>query len=411
MDNNLLRLIRQSNIFGDPTTSTSNRPNYQFDSIPEDNTDNYDVGARMNELYQPEHEMSDRYAGLIDQMPVRQTPSVWKRLLASAISASQEDPEVGNKVLDAPYERGLKDWGMRLKATEPAANMERQNNTNMRAVANSIISQEQGSRRLERQYSRDNVLRDQGAERIRQGDDKIAQADKRIEQANERLKIAQEVAKGGVLNIDDAGNANIIRKDGTRIPVKGEYLSFEEKEAFKAKTAAARSSATIKTDVIDDPDRPGTKILVRINPDGTYTPVTGKGNGAVATPRPRTETSTATDELGVSRGIVNKATTIKNSNPKWSKWITIDKGKVTIKTPGIFSGPSQDEYQQIYNSIFGNQPRTNSNSGSSPNNTGRGSAPGNPPSNGRVKVIGPNGQTGTVSLEDSKKLPQGWRVQ
>lgn len=394
---NLLRLIRQHNIFGtEPTAGSS--PNYSFGQNPNNSEeDEYDIGARMNELYHPEHDMTDRYESTLDQMPVRQHPGVWKRLLASAISGATQDPRMGNSVLDGPYNRDLADWTTRLKAIEPAANMERANNTNQRAVANSIISQEQGSRRLERQYSRDRTIERQGDARLRQGDERLADADKRIAQADERLKIAREVANGGQLKVDDNGDARIVRKDGTTIPVKGEYLSFEEKEQAKANHRPTPGANTIKTDVIDDPDNPGRKVLVRINSDNTYTIIRGQGGGKPAEPKSRTETTEATVELGTSRKIANKALEIKNSNPKWSKWIKILNGKPEITRPGMFgmTGPSQEEYRQMHNAIFGGQPRAGS----------RGSAPPNGKPNtvpaGKVKVKRKSdGATGMMDAND-----------
>lgn len=400
---NLLRLIRQHNIFGAEPNNASPSPfkDYSFGSVTskddspnENDLDNtYDAGARMRELYQPSHQMGDKYESLLGNMPVRQQPNVWKRIMASAISGATQDPNVGNSVLYAPYERDMRDWTTRLKAVEPAANLERQNNINERAVANSIVSGEESDRRLQRQYSRDKTIERQGDSRLAQGNERIHQGDQRIEQANERLKIATEVSKGGQLKVDDKGNAMIVRKDGSTIPVKGEYLSFEEKEALKAQTAAARTSARrdrVIERIIEDPNNPGKTIRVSINLDtGEATPITVKGATDKATP-PKTE-------LETGRGVLNKAQSIKNSNPKWSKWITIDKGKVTIKTPGIFSGPSQEEYQQIYNNVFGNNPSN------IPNTGGRGSNPNNntntPKSKVRVKRKA-DGATGMMDAND-----------
>ena len=386
---NLLRLIRQHNIFG---TEPNANPIPSNMSPMDQNNDNYDAGARMNELYQPEHEMGDKYQSLIDQMPARQQPGVWKRLLASAISGATQDPDVGNSVLYAPYERDVRDWTTRLKAVEPAANLERQNNTNMRGIANQIVSQEQGSRRLERQYSRDKTLETQGSERLRQGDERLKDADRRIAQADERLKIAGEIAKGGQLKVDDMGNAMIVRKDGSTIPVKGEYLSFEEKEGLRAQTAAATARARTENKphrvverTIEDPNNPGKTIRVSVDLDtGDATPIKVKG----------TETPAALpkSELEQGRGVLNKAQAIKNSNPRWSKWITIDKGKVTVKTPGMFTGPSQEEYQQIHDSIFGRQSQDNKNS-----------QPNQQSNTGKVRVRRKSdGATGTMDANDPK---------
>lgn len=426
---NLLRLIRQRNIFGagNPDSEATPWNNIRFGSVvndqPDSSDDNYDVGRRMHELYQPAHEMSDRYRAILDAMPQRENPSLFRKLGALATSFAG-NPQLTEHALYAPYERNMADWQTRLKTIEPAARDENADNANMRAIANSIISQEQGSRRLERQYSRDRVLEQQGNERIAQGDARIKQGDTRLEQAQARIDIAREMAKGGSFQVDNAGNAFIVRKDGSTIPVKGEYLSFEEKEALKTqnavnlKAAPGSGSGAIKTDIIDDPEHPGQKVLVQIHPDSTYTIIRGKG-GEAATPKPRTEVTEATTELGKSREAANRANNFRAMNSKLGKYVSFDKqGRPQIQKPGYFTGPSQDDYEKIYNYIFGGQqqeqPAKRPLTGRPVDNSKLPPGPGGlgvkPPPAGRVRVVGPNGETGTVSLEESKNLPTGWKV-
>lgn len=445
---NVLRFLRASNIFRPEEDNLSRyrtppfveerRPRLTMDfrlgedermprptgSIVSEEVDDWDPAARMRELYAPETRATDKYLEALEGMPVRNKPGLLRKIVAGVSAFGTKPVQNVEQVLYGPYRRQMEDWTAKVGPLGEAASLERQQNANLRMIANQILSQEMSDRRLlsaeeraratlGRQTERDRVLREQGEARIRQGEERLTQAEARIKQAGERLKIARAVARGGQFEVDDAGNANIVFKDGSTVPVDMQYLSREEIEGLRAETAASvtRAREGAKRDriverVIEDPDTPGKFIRARVNLDtGDVEPLSVKprkegARGEAAAP--------PTTELEKSRGVAAKALNIKNSNPKWNKWITIKGNAVEITRPGIFSGPSQQEYDQIYKQIFGGPP-------TGPGvQTGRGAPPptrrpaGAPPA-GRVRVIGPNGETGTVTEEDSRRLPLGWR--
>lgn len=379
-------------------------------SVVDETSDKFDPVSRMRDLYQPDTDMSERYKQALDEMPERNEPGLLRKIFGGM--AALDSPESAERVLYAPYHRQMEDWKAKISPLAQASNIERQNNSNLRMVANQILSGELGDKRLQRMTNRDKVLQEQGDarieqgnQRILQGDERVRQGDERMKQSEERIKIAREVARGGQFQVDNAGNAFIVKKDGSTIPVNASYLSFEEKEGLKAESAgaAAKARETNKRDrivdrVIEDPDNPGKFIRTRVNLDtGEVEPLKVKSKTSDEAPvaPPKSE-----GEQG--KGIVNKAQRIKNSNSRWSKWIKIDKGRVDITRPGIFTGPSEEEYNQIYEAIFG---------GSAANTptTGKPATTNKPVKPGKMRIVGPEGQKGTVPEgTDLSKWP-GWK--
>ena len=435
---NILRGLRNRNIFGVPEggmigndlpsqggiTGRMPRPT---GSVVED--DDYDPATRMREIYQPESRALDEYYKMLEDMPTRNKPGLMRKIAAGIAAFGSRPSENVEQVLYGPYRRDLADWQTRIKPVEAAANIERQNNANLRMIANQIVSQEQADRRIERQISRDRVLREQGEARLGQGEERIRQGDERIRQADARMQIAREVAKGGQFQVDDSGNAFIVRRDGTTIPVDASYLTAEEKSELRVREVGAGAAARaanardrIIERVIEDPNNPGKYIRVAVNLDTQeVTPLT-----VAPTRQPeRPPAAPPRTELEEGRDIRNKAQEVAASNPKWSKWITITpQGVVKLAEPSMFSEPggvpstrpSKAEHAEMYRAIYGTEPPA---SRSQPPARGRGAGPGggqpanrrpaNAPPAGRVRVIGPNNERGTVTEEEARSLPPGWR--
>src|SRR5215208_1160493 len=134
-----------------------------FGGQQEEEIDSYDPLARMNSLYSPEHGASDRLTGMINQMPIRNNPSMMQKIVASV--AGLQGPEAApqqEQILYGDYNRKLYDWKERLNPAVQAASFERQGNSNERLLANQIVSNEQRDRVLDRQLKRDKVLETQG---------------------------------------------------------------------------------------------------------------------------------------------------------------------------------------------------------------------------------------------------------
>lgn len=358
------------------------------------------ISRRMSELYRPEHQDSDAFNTLLSSYPERGHPGTLRKIGASLTALGPGGYEAGHHALQQPFYDQLEDWKNKIVPTSQAMGNERAENSNMRALANSIISNE-------RMHERDLTSARQGDERLgqgnirlAQGDERLNQADARLKQGDERIKIARAVAKGGQLAIDKStGQGKMVYKDGTSIPVDVSKLSEEELIDLQQQNALERIGAQgeqtrqnraissardrLRTEVIDDPENPGTKILVRINLDtNEVTPVNFKNqkpDKTSVTP----VTKTPETEANKARGILEKAKQVKASNPQFNKWITIRGNDFTLTRPGIFSGPTKEQYDQMYNAIYKSNRATD-----------------NVNPEERVNVINPKGQP--VSIKKSQ---------
>ncbi len=420
-DENISKYLRMNSMFGGPMGDNDMLPpQMQFQQqlpLEDTNDDQLDLDyfkSRMNQLYQPDTTMTDKFHQMINQMPQREDPSTWRKIAAIGASfGGQDDVE---KTLYSPYHRKMQDFQTNLKPVEEAAKLEMGNNVNLRSVANQILSQESGQRRLERQIQRDRVLQDQGNRRItgtetnrnRVGDQRdraLDQADRRIDQ-NDILKF----------EVDDNGKDVIIMKDGRTVPVDGlDYLSAEEKASLKKRYSTSGSRDRVETGIIDDPDNPGKRIAVIINKDTgeiKRAKITSEVTGKDVTVDLKPKESTSTEETGESREITNNARRFAANNTKLGKYVKIDKqGGVTIQRPGWggYTGPTEQERQEIYKAIYG------SNGPGAPGTELAGkkaAAPGMPPP-GFVRVTGPKGEKGRMSLQEWKSkdwTKEGWRM-
>ena len=397
-------------LFGEPASGSDMNDNQpMFDMSPHINIsepeDDFNADQRFSQLYHPDNRMSDKYYSMLDQFPERNHPGALRKIAATIASLGR--PEDVERSLYAPYHRNLADWKEKINPLQRAAEIERQNNVNQRMVANQIISQEMGNRRLERQLGRDKTLEQQGNRRL--SDQEAAArtredlASQRIRQADARLKLAEKIAKGGVFKEDDQGNAFMVYKDGTTEPIEGmEFLSAEDKAKLRQKyPSSSGGSRAIKTDVVEID---GKKVLVQIHDDGTYTVVKGRENKEPATPTTRTTESTASTELGRSREMLNRARKLKITRPDLSKWISINKGEIApIPKPSFLPGrPTKAQYDELNKLLAGGEVAA---SNVSPAEPGRTNAPA-----GRIRVIGPNGEKGTVDVKEASQLPKGWRI-
>ncbi len=405
------------------------------------------IEAKFKRLYPEEHQNIDRLNSMIDNAPERNNPGLARKIFAGFAQGLGGGPRAREDVLYHPYNNQMADWQAKMKPVEAAANLERQNNANMRMVANQILSQEGSESRLQRQIDRDKVLADQGGQRIQQGQQRVEQGQQRVEQGQERVDIAQgqldlqkELANGGVLHVDDKGDAYLITRKGDKKPVDANYLSAEQKSALRIKEAeagagararatAANSKPRVAKITYDDPNNPGKTIEGSINLDtGEITPgvINPAKTGSSEAPKPvatapvKTE-SEATKELGKSRALHARANTVRQSNPTWNKWITFDKaGNVQIQRPGIMngliSGPSNEEYQKIYQAVFETAPTAapaapaNTQAATSTTPAQNTAVPAHEKKPGKTYVRNPQGQYGWVPTNQVSQLGPGYQV-
>jgi hypothetical protein len=85
--------------------------------------------------YQPNTQWNDRLLAMIENMPQRdENMSKWRKF-GSFLTGFGLGPEVQEKVTYAPYYRRLNDWKLQLDPTMKGADLERQENMNLRQLA------------------------------------------------------------------------------------------------------------------------------------------------------------------------------------------------------------------------------------------------------------------------------------
>lgn len=396
---------------GTPSSSPLPIPTKSMTDLDSDET----VEQKFNRLYQPEHKYIDMMDQQIQNMPVRNHPGLLRKVFAGLAAGLGGGASGYDTIAYYPYHHQLADFEEKLKPIETAAGIERQNNANMRMVANQIVSQDTNEKRFRETVNRNDVLERQGDQRISDAEKKAAdtsrQADERIRQADARIQLAREMMNGGKLEVDDNGVARILRKDGTVVPFEGKYLSEEEKNANRIKVAAASAGARAKATAAnqrhrvgqieyEDPENPGKVIKGSIDLDtGEITP------GTVApTKKPTQPTAVkGQSELEKNRAVLRRANEVRLRNPKYNKYITVDKGVVNIKRPGFLTGPSEAEYNEMYKEIYQTEPPKGSTA--TPGNTNTNTATGNtpPPIEKRTKGMEFKFPNGNVGVWDGTK--------
>lgn len=366
--NNPIDSLRLNSIMDPSNYQTDTRAPTSVMNISDNNTSapssQDDITQRLLSIFQPAHKYDDILSDMLTNMPARNKPGLGRKILAglAAFSSAKDTDEA----LYAPYNRQLQDWETKFKPTLEVAKLENTDNTNMRMIANTILSNQMADKRLDRQYARDAVLQGQGDRRLDDMEDRYGNlqrnAEVRIKQGEERLKIAEANAKGGVFKVDDAGNPFIVYKDGSTVPVNAEYLSAQEKADLQVKIAESRARATasgsrqrVKNITIDDPNNPGKSIEAVLNLDTQEVTIPKiKGNPDISPVSP------PKSELEKGRATTAKALQVKNEHPEWSKYIKVNGSTINLTSPGYFFGPTQDEYNKMYTAIYGNTPPSNS---------------------------------------------------
>lgn len=251
---NLMEFLRMANIFapGQPIGNdlpsqggiTGNMPRVDF-GVPDfaamGNTqvaspDDYDAGARMGQLYQPQTQASDRYNELIGMYPDKSEykPSMLRRIGAALIATGQSfggpagrrfqpNPnalESGFEFLNRPYNEKLGDWKNQIGPAQQAATLERNQNVNDRTLATQTVQQELSQRKID------------AANKIAADKNELA----RIKQMQPNFKFD---FTGPTVTITDPKTGQIIQ---TKVPTGS--LSDADKMALQQTQALERIQAT-----------------------------------------------------------------------------------------------------------------------------------------------------------------------
>ena len=184
--------------------------------------DQYDPLARFKQLYNPRTDISQQYSTALGQMPQRQPISAGRGIGAIAASAliGAHNPAlgygIGQDVINGPYDKQLGDWNNKVGALGKGAAEEDRYNVNQRQLADETVRSELADQKQE-DLNKQNEVKNQ------QNQEKISNAEARTEVYRQKMEISKDIAKGGKLVLDKAGNYQMVYRDGSvkNVDMKG----------------------------------------------------------------------------------------------------------------------------------------------------------------------------------------------
>lgn len=394
------------NIFKQNPIQASNIP-------PTPDPNDIDVNALYNQYYQPEHAASDRYNQMISQYPQDKGHGKMARigaaLLGGAATLATDDINTGVKlgtgVLDYKRNKQLADWKNQIEPAQNAANLERTSNVNARQTATSMVNARLADKKQEQ------------ANTIAEEKTKIAQQRADIYRLKNERPDYEFNDKGPTVMVKDPATGQIW-DSGFKTSNLSEIdrITLNQRNAMSqigARTEGAKEVAGINAgsrektaqanrplfNVLDPESgqyvaayRDANGNLVRATMD--YQPVTDvKKVGTEPSNKSMTSSQTKVD-------VYNKALKIINTDAELKKFVKIkSNGEVTVVAPGeggfFGNSPSPDQYNRIKQQLYGS---------AGPVATGQQSG------TGSVRVISPEGKTGTWDLSKGP-IPPGFQRQ
>lgn len=363
----------------------------------------YDPTADFMRLYQPDRSAHDRLDSIMSRLPQRNKPGIGRKITASLMGFAGNMRGADQALYD-PYYNAIEDWKLELDPALKVAGDERMSNTNLRMMANQIVTQKQRDRQIDRQVDRDATLKGFGEARERQGDERVKQGWERLGQTQKGLELRQKLANGGQAIVDSkTGQTYILDKMGNLELLPLDQLSFEEKEVIKTNQS-----------IREEKETPGSsrsqrdRLQLKVNADGSYEVINldqAVGKGVVKegtggeTNKPPEPVKAPKSELEKGRNVTNTAREVASSNPEYSKYIKFTKSGQfdEIVTPGYIFGPSKKVYDEIYKKIYGAGPSGDKNTFGTNAQQQNTPAPGLPPVEKRtvgMEFTFPNGNVG-----------------
>ena len=347
-------LMRMARLFapGPAPSVDFSQPPIQIPQTPEMD-DNTFMTNRLRELYQPETFATDAYNQHLSQMPQYELPGKGRRFLAAlaGFGAGIQNPamgvQVGEAVRDAPFIQRMNNWEARGKALEPAMTAERYANVNNRMLATETVRNELANRKLTE------------TERKNREDEKIRQDRARVyrfKAENPDYKVV--IPNGGTVKLVHPRTGQTIDTG-----IDSGRMTEEDKLEAQQSNALARIEATGAQTRETNAERPNWSLV--------QDPVSGKTFRVDAANKVAEEIELP---VGVTRipsksgkdqsnellptqekvKVFNRAQAIAAKYPQLAKYISLEPGNIVrLAEPGRWSGISQEDYNTIYNEIFG----------------------------------------------------------
>lgn len=300
-----------------------------------------DISRRMSQYYTPDDDMEKRMEAMLNEFPEREKPG-WLRRIGAAIVTSQHGLPAGQAFFDKPYNQKLKAWQDKFEPTYKAAGLERQGNVNERTLAYQTISAE-----LKEEAERNRAENNEEKRKIAQQRANVYDFKSRPENQTKRIVSP----KGGfVTAISGDGKAEIVR-DSMGQPIPTGTLTEEDLQNLQHENRSAEIAQ--RGDIRD----------AQIERQGEITSehITERGEQSRATKRVTTREGRAELPTQTRVRLFNAAKQLANTKPQWKKWIKFGNpgtNDFDVTPPGVNfwgspTGPTQQEYDEINNFIYG----------------------------------------------------------
>jgi len=304
--------------------------------------------SRLEELYQPQTQATEAFTELLQNIPERNRPGVFRKIAAS-IAGFGGGTEAADQMLYAPYYNQLEDFQERLGPTQQAAQFEQSANANLRMIANQVLQDERYRRTYDLKVEKEERLVGAQAARELLAEKKLAL--QTAKQNNPNLKF--EVRDDGMI-------IGLHPQTGQPIEtgVKSNELSDLDKINLGLTSALTRIAATgaetRETQRIGEQQRQRNRESLAETRARLGIGVTGEAPSATRT------------------RIVNRANTHIANNPDDAQWIRVISNDVEITAPsrvgfenfGFDTGPDEATYLRLVEAIYGgitNEPQRRGN--------------------------------------------------
>lgn len=280
----------------------------------------------------------DQYNQHVQNIPVRQdyAPSKLRRIGAALAGLSAgwrggpvEGITASEGFNEIPYQRALQDWSVRGKGLQDAAGLETRNIQNENTALRNYLNYNLGNRRVDATVSRNEVLKDQGQQRLEILKRNSDTAATRIQQLSNG-----EWIKGPVLD-DGSGMIIINNKTGEKkiidADLAGDAEKFKRELEGKLKVAGVYAGAQNYRTNVQGANAAEANRIRELNTGG--------------------QTSVAGENLRNQQQLQDMA----SKNPGWmNKWIKQrPTGQLYISPPSAFENDVDPEELEDYNRFYG----------------------------------------------------------
>lgn len=329
-----------------------------------------DVGNRMQELYTPETQASDRFNQMIGQFPQREKPGKLK-MLAELLYGGIAGPKEAVPMIDNPFQQKVEDWKNQIAPMQQAASLERQTNVNERTLAYQTVSQELRAK----------------------ADEARAKNDERKAEIQEHRAAIYEFKA---------------RNPNARFDFRGPTVLVADPVSGKVTNSGVPTGSMSKMDELALRQE---QALERIEASGAESRQT-KQTQAAPSPNMGATAQLPTQQIKAKQLRANQAV---QENPAWASYISINPttGMVDIKPPATgrfqFGRPDQPTYDAIIAYMGGQTTKPKTEPKPPITTGGRGATPPKQttPKTGKVRVEASDGTTGTWDLSKGP-IPKGF---